>query len=244
MGIQYSKKPCVTCEKLFQPSSSNTKYCSERCRRGEGICLQCGITFIKKGNTTGTFCSPVCWYSAPGKRTHADKKCQGCQKTFRPYRGDQEYCGTACAHLGRRKPRHFVNCQQCGKELPFRLAKRTIRFCSRHCALLGRSMEGISNKPIGYVSEGRLNGYKLIKVGKYFPGTHPSGWMLEHRYVMGQILGRPLEKHERVHHKNGDRADNRKENLELWKVKKKDPAGVRSSDYHCPGCRCFEGKGQ
>jgi len=64
------------------------------------------------------------------------------------------------------------------------------------------------------------------------------GYLLEHRFVMEQKLGRFLEPHERVHHKNGKRNDNRLANLELWKVKSKDPAGVRASDYHCPGCRC------
>jgi hypothetical protein len=67
-------------------------------------------------------------------------------------------------------------------------------------------------------------------------------WVLQHRLVMEGILNRPLEPHERVHHKNGIRSDNRPENLELWKVKTKDPAGVRASDYHCPGCRCVEAK--
>jgi hypothetical protein len=51
---------------------------------------------------------------------------------------------------------------------------------------------------------------------------------LQHRVVLEQALGRALLPHETVHHKNGDRADNRIENLELWSSWQ--PAGQRAAD--------------
>lgn len=60
------------------------------------------------------------------------------------------------------------------------------------------------------------------------PNAGPNGHVYQHRHLMSEYIGRPLLRTESVHHKNGDRSDNRLRNLELWS--KSQPAGQRVTD--------------
>ena len=69
-------------------------------------------------------------------------------------------------------------------------------------------------------------GYARIRIaGAFYP---------EHRVVMMAMLGRPLFPGESVHHRNGQRADNRPANLELWVGPIR--SGARASDLVCWHC--------
>lgn len=106
--------------------------------------------------------------------------------------------------------------QQCRRDdcsEPVRLnrAGYSMGYCEPHCRNKRsrtpdkETFEGTDGYP-AYVSKG---GYVRLMI----PGAEATP---EHRYVMQKHIGRSLVRGETVHHKNGDRSDNRLENLELW----------------------------
>ena len=197
----FKRKKCATCGKTFQPNTSRSKYCSEECRRGTGVCIICGKTFLLTKPTTGRYCSLECWYkdTAPGRRPN---------------------------HGPKRKPLEIPNCLHCGKELEWRKGRKR-KFCSRKCAVTANNMKRGLTAPFGTLKM-TAEGYVIMKVGTNHPGSQKNGWILQHRYVMQESLGRPLRDDERVHHRNAIRTDNRIENLQVWYSVH--PAGVTDDE--------------
>lgn len=76
----------------------------------------------------------------------------------------------------------------------------------------------------GYITE---QGYLTYKI-KGHPCADKNGRVQASHLVMYEHIKRPLFKGESVHHKNGDRLDNRIENLELWS--RSQPPGQRVED--------------
>jgi hypothetical protein len=117
--------------------------------------------------------------------------------------------------------RHYTlkECPDCGKE---RYVRRDDKKLNRKCRDCTRPpfKKGKDNPCWqGGFSHNFNRGYLGVRLDAddfYYPMTNSyTGYVAEHRLVMAKHLGRCLKSNEIVHHINGDKLDNRLENLEL-----------------------------
>ena len=138
-------------------------------------------------------------------------------------------CRSLTASPGRvRCPEHLGLCfiVGCEKQAQQPRPGTYNKYCGMHAARLSRggAMDNSVYIPKREWTIDKSNGY----LKRAIPGTLGSVKEYQHRVVMEEFLGRKLAPHENVHHINGDRLDNRIDNLELWS--KSQPSGQRVED--------------
>lgn len=132
--------------------------------------------------------------------------CAQCGAAFQSFPSKQRrFCSKACFDVARRRF-YFYVCETCQKAFSCK-SKGPRRFCSYACA--GRTGR------VGRKDQIPHGGGYVMRYAPDHPLAPKGGYIMEHRLVMENKIGRLLERHEVVHHVNGDRADNRPENLEL-----------------------------
>lgn len=119
----------------------------------------------------------------------------------------------------RKRPCEFKGCKNNGHSLGL---------CPAHYQ---QQRRGVPLKPLREATGTYINsdGYVVVYVPERSDAPK-NGWMMEHRVVMADFLGRGLYDNENVHHINGKRDDNRLENLELWMSSQ--PSGQRAQDLY------------
>jgi transposase len=86
-------------------------------------------------------------------------------------------------------------------------------------------------------------GYWMIPIPENYMGKkYPCGYIYEHRYILEQKIGKYLTSNEIAHHINGNKLDNRSENLEVIIKQKHDSyhsqlKGKITIVLKCPECK-------
>lgn len=191
-------------------------------KKVELICDWCGQPFTCKESIAAKgrrFCTAKC-FAAYRRSKHMTTYCENCGKEIDTYKNEgnrKRYCTISCAMSARNRTDQNPSYHRdvSGEKNP----------------MYGKGRSGKDNPMYGRKAsahplwKGKPKKHPAGYIMVYAPLDHPihatgSGpYILEHRLVMEQHLGRYLEPEETVHHIDGDPTNNAIENLCLYSSK-------------------------
>ncbi len=136
-------------------------------------------------------------------------------KIIKLYGEEEESVAMVARQLGRNPKTIHYWLKAVGINRSTSVAQRLAHTAGRRESMIGE------NNPMwkgGRQVAGTYIGVRVYPENIFSCMANHCGYVLEHRLVMAQHLGRPLTKHEIVHHLNGVRMDNRPCNLALVSV--------------------------
>jgi endogenous inhibitor of DNA gyrase (YacG/DUF329 family) len=179
----------------------------------EIVCASCGKTFSVKKSIADKgrkFCNLKC--RDAGKREKVT--CKQCNKVFGAHKSQKrQFCSKSCSttwrNLTDQNPSYHRDIT--GEKNP----------------MYGKGLKGKDNPMYGKTGaqNPQYKGGRKVRPDGYImvlaPDDHPARaaaypYILEHRFIMEQHLGRYLDPKEVVHHIDGDPSNNVIENLELF----------------------------
>ena len=234
---------CLVCKKDFTRIEmlKGRKYCSRKCYGKASIvyreprqCEHCDKQLDRETlrRKTARWCSVRCRVESKMKRCNP-KQCKHCGKdlSYNQSRQDVKCCSRSCANKFKTKRFTMSSCP-CGKELTREQRRDRYKYCSMDC------YQAAPKQRKGWKPFIDKQGYRKVYAPDN-PNARKDGLILEHRKVMSEWLRDErgsneiplIPKHYIVHHKNGLRTDNRRENLE-FKLRK-----AHHGEQKCPWCK-------
>jgi hypothetical protein len=200
-------------------------------------CCVCGKEVFRRGTLFVTSaeitCSRSCkakrqtnaaiaegtWKQPVKKRRGETTACEVCTKPVyasvsERALGQGRFCSRKCANEYQARNQVQVKCAYCDK--PFKVSPSQAGYGRKYCS---RACDANDKK---YTAIDRMHNGRNVRINSSYlfiwEPTHAKnfrGWVSEHRWLVEQQVGRPLETTEHVHHINGNKQDNRLENLRL-----------------------------
>lgn len=177
------------------------------------------------GSPTGIDLTPASYQAKSGVRQQ--RQCVICDAAFVTHpRAERRTCSKQCESKWRSRVRTRLeagSCLRCGEV--FRRRSATSKYCSDQCRMA--ALQEIPRRRFDGYAGSTKAGYRRVRIWD----GNTRRIIMEHRWVMEQVIGRPLRRVEVVHHINGVRDDNRPANLRLYATHSEHMKAEH-------GCRC------